>query len=357
MDQYIAALESFDKECNDLYADILMSHMIATESVGATLKAKVKEAWRKLQELARTIWTKVQQLGRVIKEGVSKMIAMFNKSPDSAEGAEASAKAVAAEEKFGDAQLEAIEQCCKIIEELSDKLRLDDKMALAFDEDNLKALADQFREVRDLYEKANAERKDALQALMESKDEFTEARYDLHKSREQMLREELIGRQAGLVKTVDETNTRINAAKERKGLDSYIEGEVAPATEASAPRKISFSNIKSKLGRNGKKAEDGISKADSAINKLRNVIDGFVKRADSSEDTADDNRKQSTLNRALSLLTQIATFLKGIPGAIAEAFKSAWRFIPRGNGSKVEKYEGPSPVKATDSYGVQVEIG
>ena len=383
MVQYITALESFDRECEAMHANIIMGEFMATESVGSSVKAGVQAAWEKLKKLILGIWEKIKGFAKKIKNGVQALINMIKKSPDNAETPGKHLREMVDWLKANDNMAEAAFRLLDITLKDIDDLRAIGKKLSKADQAELDALEKEFEELVSKYEDAvkaeqaaEAEAEKASQACDKIMDE---GQYDEANKTREAAQHKSEKAWKNKVKAEIDVNTRSasayfqaksmlrrnsldekknNQPKKEGAEDSYLgDSYLEPATEAEGGRKLNFSALKQKLANLLHRSEKATEASEQFIDEIKN---GFESVKNSASDEREANKKQSLLNKILSLGTKCFNAIKSIPGKIKEIFSRLWSFLRRGK-SQVKPYNGPSPVAANDSYlfdpDLNLEIG
>lgn len=86
-DKYIAALESFDAECQEAYSDYVISRFVGMEAedgkpgAGARIKEFGSNAWKRVIGVLTNILNMIRKIPTAIREGLGKLAGIFKKAP------------------------------------------------------------------------------------------------------------------------------------------------------------------------------------------------------------------------------------------------------------------------------------
>jgi soluble cytochrome b562 len=291
MESYVRALESFERETQEVYLDYMMGTFMATEGIGSSVATKVRQGWQWVKDMAHKVAHAVKVAAKAIGEAIQKFFRMLRRCPDEIE--------TSRDQEMSQFMRGAL---ALLDSDSSDSLTVE-------------KLMERYTQVAD---ELAQNTKDIPEGDLDAIDAATK---DM-----QQLRSAYDERYKKLVPEKDNGEEEESSKKPR--------------------RKFNIKAFINRLFRNGKKADEKAKDAEKQIAKIETSI---AKAADAatnaSEEEGDSVEHQTKLQRALSKVLRffiwVANFFKSIPSRIAGLFSKLMSFRSK---AKVEDYDGPSPV-------------
>lgn len=298
IDKYILALESFETDTKNIYADYLMGQMVATEGLGSSIATKIANGWETIKRLAMNIFKWLRDAAVGVGKAVGSMLGIVRRTDDTIEVDESDSATVAG-----------------AVKDLND-------LMTKFEDDTSKC-ADMLRECESAFEelsRMNSEQEAQLDELEKQADEAMKIVMDMMTPEDR----------AQFQKIIDDLHSGSSAAE-----DSFT-----IATEAGGTRKINIGSIKAKFSKLGERSKNGETASANLTGKINSMIDRLKSQSKSEDgsDTKTETTKQRIISKLLRIVSAIGRFFRDIPAMIQRAMKALFK-----NRTKVVAYDGPSP--------------
>ena len=322
MERYLLALEAFESETHDIYADYLMGQMVATEGFKDNISARVKQGWETVRRLARQVWEWIKRAGRAIRDAFKRMSEIMRKS-----------------RVDYDPEWENVEEFYVPTPDLSKVEKQVQDACKQMEERLLSQLQDIIDMQREMTESARKS-----QTTFEDIDRMNEELLENHRTRMAEVEE--------VLKQTRENHEEIDAMLEKNrkdvedllaSMDSY---GYEPATESFNPTKLlGF------LKDIDKRVERAITENEQSVGAVTRIIDDAARETD-DENVREATKKQGFLSKILNLLGRIGRFLASIPALVQKSMRHAneLRKLKIANAkankakkTKVKAYNGPDP--------------
>lgn len=340
MERYLLALEAFESETHDIYADYLMGQMIATEGFKENVGARVKQGWEALKRLGLQVWEWIKKAGRAIKSVTSRIISVFRDSDDDIEISRMNQKAKYYEQAAADiADLNATltvdnaelqRNLEKTMAEV-DRIMQSGESAAEIAEQLTSITDDLFAKHNDAMNRYNTEHKRRMDEIHKLEDE-------LDAEIERIRSSDTIPEHKKAAAIADAGNRILDKGKRQGSFDSYLES----AMEADhGTHKINISSLKKKFQHNVEAASNGIEQNEKLIARINKWIDQVKSKAQDDENVEATTKLQRILSKILRVASEIGKFFASIPGQVQHIFSVIMKC--RVKKTRVKDYDGPAP--------------
>lgn len=341
MERYLLALEAFESETHDIYADYLMGQMVATEGFKDTISARVKQGWENLKRIALQIWDWIKKAGHAIKSVAGRIIAVFRNSDDDIEIARMNQKA------------RYYEQAAEEIADLNANMSVDNAELQSNLEKTMAEVERIMQSGKDA-EAIAAELTEITDDLMSKHNEAMRRYNDEHKRKMDEIKqlEDELDIEIGRIQTDDsipehqkaariaEAGNRILDKGKRSGsFDSFVDTAMEADT---GTRRINISSLKKKFSRNVETASKETERNEKLISRINHWIDQVKNRHQDDENVEATSKLQRLLSTILRIAGEIGKFFASIPRHVQHIYGVIMTKC-RAPKTRVKDYDGPDP--------------
>lgn len=299
MERYLLALEAFESETHDIYADYLIGQMVATEGFKENIGARIKQGWETVKRIALQIWEWIKRAGRTVRDAVFKFHKVLHDTPDFME-----VELERQEAKLEELRRRAEQTSAEAEKAVADAAKMQDRLEKIVEDAyaEFRKIDPTFGEIDELTAKMQEENARKLDEYMQamSIDGFP---------------------------IVESTRGR--------AMDSFT-----MATEASSGFKFNLSNIKSHSDKATANAADNLKKNESLIARVRDMISTAEKKCNEDPENTETTKIQRILSRILKALGTIGRFFASIPSKVHGIFTAVMKARTK---TTVKEYDGPDP--------------
>lgn len=330
MERYLLALEAFESETHDIYADYLMGQMIAIEGFSGNIGARIKSGWDKVRQAALWLWNLLVSAVQAIGAAVGRFRNVIRKAPK---------KSTAKPEDIKDVKSVVAEQN-DLIDKATENLQQVMKFAEEYQRsvDNMDQLEELDRVTMEFLNK-NGETFKSFDEFMKNSTSPLVFESDMSGAIEGSL-DELKAKREKLKAESEQTLNEMDKIADR----SRRMAEYAHSVSSGSVQVTDVSDIAQKLDEIMNDADVKTKKVKDATEHVKRTVESASNASSNGESESEEVKKATLLqrigSRILRMLGVFSRFFTSIPKRVTGWLRKIFPPIQK---TRVKDYDGPAP--------------